>query len=286
MTSKGLGKGLGALLGEESTKPNQERGVTMIPISHIEPNVSQPRRIFDDQALNELSESIRLHGILQPLAVRRLSTGYFQIIAGERRWRASKLAGLTELPVIILEADDRRTMELSLIENLQREDLNPIEEAEGFRSLIEEFGLKQEEAASRVGRSRSALANTLRLLTLPDDIKSLVSKGELSEGHARALLQLPTKKSMSDAAARIIEKALSVRETEAYIKKLLLDADKEPESLPDKPNYLLDVEKRLSSCLGRKVRIVSGRGKGRFELEFYGNDDLERLISALESLST
>lgn len=285
MSSKGLGKGLGALLGEDSTKPDQEHGVSMISISHIEPNLSQPRRVFDDQALNELAESIRIHGLLQPLAVRRLSTGYFQIIAGERRWRASKLAGLTELPVIILDADDRRTMELSLIENLQREDLNPIEEAEGFRSLIEEFGLTQEEAASRVGRSRSALANTLRLLSLPGDIRTLVSEGKLSEGHARALLQLSSPKMMSEAARHVIAKAFSVRETEQYVKKLL-SVPSESVSKENKPSYLEDVEMRLSSCLGRKVRIAQGRGKGRLELEFYDDGDLNRLIALLENLST
>ncbi len=283
MPVKGLGKGLGALLGEEAAQPRQESGVILVPISHIEPNMSQPRKAFDDEALNELADSIRRHGVLQPLAVRRLKTGFYQIIAGERRWRASRMAGLTELPAMVLEADDRRTMELSLIENLQREDLNPIEEAEGFRSLIDEYGLTQEEAAARVGRSRPALSNSMRLLGLPAEIKDMICTGTLSSGHARAFLQLSTHSEMMRAAQHVFSKGLSVRQTEAYVKKLLTDAAK-PQTDRPQPNYLEDTEKKLSERFGRKVRIVSGRDKGRFEFEFYGQDDLELLIRTLESL--
>lgn len=283
MPVKGLGKGLGALLGEEAAQPRQESGVILVPISHIEPNSSQPRKAFDDDALSELADSIRRHGVLQPLAVRRLNTGFYQIIAGERRWRASRMAGLTELPAMVLEADDRRTMELSLIENLQREDLNAIEEAEGFRCLIDEYGLTQEEAAARVGKSRPAISNSMRLLALPEQIKEMVCAGTLSVGHARALLQLSSHSDMLRAAQYVLSKGLSVRQTEAYVKKLV-SQEKKPQPEYTQPNYLEDIEKDLSERFGRKVRIVSGRGKGRFELEFYGQDDLERLIHALESL--
>ena len=186
-TELGLGRGLNALLGDPDLQPQGEGSVTL-PISQVEPGLNQPRKRFDQEALADLAESIRIHGIIQPLTVRRLSTGYYQIIAGERRWRAAKLAGLTEVPAVIMEADDRKVMELGLIENLQREDLNPAEEARGYQTLMEEYGLTQEQVAQQMGKSRPAIANTLRLLALPEDIMKLVEEGQLSAGHARAIL--------------------------------------------------------------------------------------------------
>ena len=281
-SSKGLGKGLGALLGDAADTTQDSSGRTMLPISHVEPNSSQPRHAFNDGALEQLSDSIKLYGIIQPLIVRRLPSGYYQIIAGERRWRAARLVGLSEVPAIIIEADDRHTMEIALIENLQREDLNAIEEAEGFRSLIEEFGLTQDEAATRIGRSRPALTNSLRLLSLPDEVKALVVSRELSGGHARTLLPLSGHKALSSAVHTIVSRGLSVRETESLVKKLLKKTDAPIKDPISPPSYLLDLEKRLSGRLGRRVHILAGRKKGKIELEFYDNDDLDRLLAALE----
>jgi len=281
---KGLGRGLGALLGDSAVAPDRSSGKTFLPISQVEPNSSQPRRAFGDEALSELAESIRMHGIIQPLTVRPLPSGYYQIIAGERRWRAARLAGLSEVPVWITEADDKKAMELALIENLQREDLNPLEVAEGFRSLIEEYGMTQEQAAARVGRSRPALTNSLRLLLLPDDIKALVANNSLSGGHARALLPLVSEGGISQAAARVIEKGLSVRETEALVSRILKEKHSVPQSSAGKINYAAEAEQRLSGLLGRRVHIAAGRKKGKIELEFYNNDDLDNLLAALEKI--
>ncbi len=277
----GLGRGLGALLGDEALRA-PEGGSVSLRIAEVEPNPDQPRKQFDEQSLNDLAESIRRHGVLQPVAVRRLSSGFYQIIAGERRWRAARLAGLAEIPAIVFEADDRRAAELALIENLQREDLNPIEEAEGLQSLIEEYGLTQEEAALRVGRSRPAVANAMRLLSLCPPVREMVLTGALSAGHARALLSLPAQK-QEQAARKTVAEGFSVRQVEALAQRLLSE---EKPAKKQEPNYLEEHEKRLSQGLGRRVRIVPGRQKGRVELEFYGNDDLDRLMSLLDTLNT
>ena len=245
---------------------------------------SQPRKSFDEAALAELADSIRTHGIIQPLTVRRLASGYYQIIAGERRWRAARLAGLQEVPVIVMEADDRKAAELAMIENLQREDLNPMEEAAGFQALIQTYHMTQEEAAQRVGKSRSAVANALRLLGLTPAVRQLVESGDLSAGHARALLPLPA--SLQEKAAEaVVAGGLSVRQTEALAKRLSAeDAPPPPPPVETGPDYTAEAQKDLASRLGRGVRIVSGRKKGRIELEYYGVDDLNDLLEALALL--
>lgn len=280
---RGLGRGLGALIDDFSV-PESAQAVTSLPLQKVEPNPNQPRHRFDEEELQALADSISEHGILQPLAVRKMEGGFYQIIAGERRWRAARLAGLQEVPVVVVEADDKTVMELALIENLQRQDLNPMEEAEGYRVLTEEYGLTQEEAAARVGKSRPAVANALRLLALPDEVRELVEKGELSAGHARAILSLPTKTKQKTAAQRILALRLSVRQAEAMCKRLAAE-EKKPE--PPKHmgvDYVAECEKALSRRLDRKVRIVNGKRKGRFELEFYGEDDLQRLYEILLAL--
>ena len=277
----GLGRGLGALLGEEALK-SEAAGSLYVDISQVEPCASQPRKAFDEAALAELAESIRIHGIIQPLTVRKLSSGYYQIIAGERRWRAARLADLREVPVVVVEADDRKAAELAMIENLQREDLNPMEEAAGFHTLIETYHMTQEEAAAQVGKSRSAVANALRLLSLAPSVAALVESGKLSAGHARALV--PLSPALQERAAEaVVSGGLSVRQTEALAKRL--SADKKPEKAPPTgPDYTAEAQKDLSSKLGRGVRIVTGRKKGRIELEYYGVDDLNDLLEALALL--
>ena len=277
----GLGRGLGALLGEEALKA-EASGPLYLPISQVESCSSQPRKRFDEVSLAELADSIREHGIIQPLTVRKLASGYYQIIAGERRWRAARIAGLQEVPVIVIEADDRTAAELAMIENLQREDLNPMEEAVGFQSLIETYHMTQEEAASRVGKSRSAVTNALRLLTLTPSVAKLVEEGKLSAGHARALL--PLSPSLQEKAAEaVVSGSLSVRQTEALAKRLSADPadEKKPSGQVD---YAAEAQKELSSKLGRGVRIVTGRKKGRIELEYYGMDDLNNLLDALATI--
>lgn len=280
---RGLGRGLGALIDDFSVSESTQT-VTSLPLQKVEPNPNQPRHRFDEEELQALADSISEHGILQPLAVRKMERGFYQIIAGERRWRAARLAGLQEVPVVVVEADDKTVMELALIENLQRQDLNPMEEAEGYRVLTEEYGLTQEEAAARVGKSRPAVANALRLLALPDEVRELVEKGELSAGHARAILSLPTKAKQKTAAQRILALRLSVRQAEAMCKRLAAEEKKpEPPKHTD-VDYVAECEKALSRRLDRKVRIVNGKRKGRFELEFYGEDDLQRLYEILLAL--
>lgn len=280
---RGLGRGLGALIDDFSASESTQT-VTSLPLQKVEPNPNQPRHRFDEEELQALADSISEHGILQPLAVRKMEGGFYQIIAGERRWRAARLAGLQEVPVVVVEADDKTVMELALIENLQRQDLNPMEEAEGYRVLTEEYGLTQEEAAARVGKSRPAVANALRLLALPDEVRELVEKGELSAGHARAILSLPTKAKQKTAAQRILALRLSVRQAEAMCKRLAAEEKKpEPPKHTD-VDYVAECEKALSRRLDRKVRIVNGKRKGRFELEFYGEDDLQRLYEILLTL--
>ena len=282
---RGLGKGLGALLGDAALQA-QEGGSLSLPISQVEPGVKQPRKRFDEDSLHDLADSIRTHGVIQPLTVRRLSSGYYQIIAGERRWRAAKLAGLREIPAVIIEADDRKVMELGLIENLQREDLNPIEEANGYHVLIDEYGMTQEEVAKRVGKSRPAVANALRLLALPDAVHQLLEEGKLSAGHARAILSAPTGELQKKLAQKVIAEDLSVRQTEALAKRLAA-GEKEPPSPtpgPDLSIYLRAAEKDLAARFGRKVHIVNGKKKGKVELEYYNPEDLNALLDLLEQL--
>ncbi|MDY3985208.1 ParB/RepB/Spo0J family partition protein [Dysosmobacter sp.] len=278
----GLGRGLGALLGDDVLKA-ETSGSLMLPISQVESCSSQPRKYFDEASLAELAESIREHGIIQPLTVRKLASGYYQIIAGERRWRAARLAGLQEVPAIVMEADDRKAAELAMIENLQREDLNPMEEAAGFQALIDNYHMTQEEAAQRVGKSRSAVTNALRLLGLTPPVRKLVEEGKLSAGHARALLPL-SPAVQENAANAVVAGGLSVRQTEALAKKLAAEK-KAPKKNPSAGvDYTAEAQKELSSKLGRGVRIVTGRKKGRIELEYYGLDDLNDLLEALALL--
>ncbi len=281
-TELGLGRGLNALLGDPDL-PEQNEGSVSLPISQVEPGLNQPRKRFDEEALSDLAESIRVHGIIQPLTVRRLASGYYQIIAGERRWRA---AGLREVPAVIIEADDRKVMELGLIENLQREDLNPAEEARGYRTLMEEYGLTQEQVARQMGKSRPAITNTLRLLALPDEVMKLVEENALSAGHARAILGAPTAALQKEAAARVVKEQLSVRQTEALIKSLQKEKKERPKTQgPDLSLYLGELEKDLAGRLGRKVKIAHKGKKGRIELEYYSDQDLEALLALLRRLN-
>ena len=282
-SQKGLGKGLGALLGDFDEEVSGNTPYQVLPIYKVEPNPHQPRQDFDEVELQSLSDSIAEHGVVQPLTVRQLESGYYQIIAGERRWRAARMANLTEIPAVIIEADDKKAMELALIENLQRQDLNPVEEALGYQTLMTEHGLTQEEAAGRVGKSRPAVANALRLLNLCPEVLDKVRSGQLSAGHARAVLSLKTEKKQKEAAQKIIALGLSVRQAELLCKNM----EKEP--VPEKTptfavDYVSECEKQLSKQLGRGVKIVNGKRKGRFELEFYGQEDLQMLLDALMSL--
>ena len=279
-SQKGLGKGLGALLGDFTEEPLEKSAYQLLPIYKVEPNPDQPRHDFDEEELQALADSITVHGIIQPLTVREMPNGYYQIIAGERRWRAARVANLSDVPAVIIEADDKKAMELALIENLQRQDLNPLEEALGYQTLMNEYGLTQEEAAGRVGKSRPAVANALRLLGLCPEVQERVRKGELSAGHARAILQLKSEKKQQEAAQKIVALGLSVRQAELLCKNM----SKEP--VPQKKevfavDYVAECEKSLSKHLGRGVKIVNGKRKGRFELEFYGQEDLQNLLDAL-----
>ena len=278
----GLGRGLGALLGDDVLK-TESTGNLYLPISQVESCSSQPRKRFDEAALAELAESVREHGIIQPLTVRKLASGYYQIIAGERRWRAARIAGLSEVPAIVIEADDRKAAELAMIENLQREDLNPIEEAAGFQSLIDTYHMTQEEAAARVGKSRSAVTNALRLLNLAPAVRTMVEEDKLSAGHARALLTL-SPALQKQAADAIVKSGLSVRQAEQMAKQLSAKPKEPKKPTSDAVDYTAEAQKELSGKLGRGVKIVSGRKKGRIELEYYGLDDLNDLLEALSLL--
>ena len=284
-TELGLGRGLNALLGDPDLQPQGEGSVSL-PISQVEPGLNQPRKRFDEEALADLTESIRIHGIIQPLPVRRLASGYYQIIAGERRWRAARAAGLLEVPAVIIEADDRKVMELGLIENLQREDLNPAEEARGYKVLMEDYGLTQEQVAQQMGKSRPAIANTLRLLALPDDLMTLVEQGDLSAGHARAILGAPTVALQRQCAKKVVESDLSVRQTEALVRAVQKEKkEKKPKNEgEDISIYLADLERDLTGRFGRKVKIAHKGKKGKIELEYYDTQDLERLLEVLQSM--
>ena len=282
-SAKGLGKGLGALLGDFAEETAEKSPYQHLPLHKVEPNPHQPRQDFDETELQALADSITEHGILQPLTVRELSSGYYQIIAGERRWRAARLAGLQEIPAVIVEADDKKVMELALIENLQRQDLNPVEEALGYQSLMQDHGLTQEDAARRVGKSRPAVANALRLLQLPEEVLEMLRSGKLTAGHARAVLSIGSEKKQREAAQKIAALGLSVRQAELLCKNM--DKAPAPEKIPSLAvDYIGECEKQLSKHLGRGVKIVSGKRKGRFELEFYGAEDLQNLLDALLKL--
>ena len=280
-SQKGLGRGLGALLGDFDQDAAEDSAYKLLPLHRVEPNPDQPRQDFDEEELAALAESIRVHGVLQPLTVRETGGGYYQIIAGERRWRASRMAGLTDVPAIVIEADDRKAKELALIENLQRQDLNSVEEALGYQSLMNEFGLTQEEAAQRVGKSRPAVANALRLLTLDEKVLDMLRAGELTAGHAKAILMLKSEKKQLEAAQKIANLSLSVRQAELLCKNMSKEQPEKKEPATFQVDYVRECEKSLSKHLGRGVRIINGKRKGRFELEFYGQDDLQTLLDAL-----
>lgn len=283
-TRKGLGKGLGALIEDFNDQPaGADGGAVRLPLQKIEPNPLQPRKTFDPEELDSLAESIRMHGIIQPLTVRKLPSGFYQIIAGERRWRAARLAGLYEVPVVVIEADDKKAMELALIENLQRSDLNPIEEALGYQELMGTYEMTQEQAAARVGKSRPAVANALRLLSLSPSVLELVRAGSVSAGHARALLPVKDESQQFSIAQKVMALGLSVRQTEALCKRLCKQAQPIKEQ-PPQVDYLAECEKELTAGLGRKVRIISGKRKGRIELEYYGQEDLQQLYDALQAI--
>ena len=285
---RGLGAGLSVLFGDDLE--DEKENLSVLPIGKVEPRQEQPRNYFDEEALQALADSIATHGIIQPITVRPLPNGQYQIIAGERRWRASRLAGLSEVPVRVLEADDRTTAELALVENLQREDLNPMEEAKGYKALMEEYGLTQEETARSVGRSRPAITNAMRLLNLSPAVIPLVEKGALSAGHARALLPISDPARQKQAADEIIAKSYSVRRAESLAARIAKEAAA-PEA-PEAPapsgvqiDYAKEISDELSKLLGRRVRLQEGRKGGKLELEYYSADDREALIEALKRLS-
>lgn len=283
-SQKGLGRGLGALLGDFSDTTAEDSAFKQLPLHRVEPNPDQPRQDFNEEELQSLAESIRVHGVIQPLTVRETGDGYYQIIAGERRWRASRLAGLTEIPALVIEADDKTAKELALIENLQRQDLNSVEEALGYQSLMDDFGLTQEEAAERVGKSRSAVANALRLLTLDEKVLEMIRVGSITAGHARAILMLKSERKQVEAAQKIANLGLSVRQAELLCKNMSQEQQEKKEEPVLKVDYVKECEKSLSKHLGRGVKIINGKRKGKFELEFYGQEDLQVLLDALMTL--
>ena len=275
---------MGALIPTDDPIIADNSPYKLLPIHKVEPNPDQPRRDFDEEELQALADSIATHGVVQPLTVREMPNGYYQIIAGERRWRAARLAGLSEVPAVVMEADDRKTMELALIENLQRQDLNPVEEAMGYHALMADYGLTQEETAERVGKSRPAVANALRLLSLDPEVLLMVRKGNLSAGHARAVLSLKKVKLQQEAARKIANLGLSVRQAELLCKNMAKEPAVVQQPLTLAVDYVAECEKNLSKRLGRGVKIINGKRKGKFELEFYGQEDLQVLLDALMNL--
>ena len=275
----GLGKGLGALMLENTTEDMV--ATNTLPISEIIPNKEQPRKTFDEDALAELAESIKQHGVLQPLLVRPLPSGGYQLVAGERRWRASRMAKLREVPVVVKELTDTETMEIAIIENLQREDLNPIEEAEGLQALIDKCGFTQEEVAASVGKSRSAIANSLRLLRLPQEVRDMTREGSISAGHARALLSLDNEAVIYEAAQNIVNNNLSVRDIERLVKIQDKNAVVSQKRYNRRDSFYDEVELTLSEVLGRKVKVYNGKGKGTLEIEFYSQEDLKNIANKL-----
>ena len=278
--SKGLGKGLGALMGDDMMDLHEEKNSLLLPISQVESCAAQPRKLFDPDALADLADSIRQHGIIQPLTVRKLQSGYYQIIAGERRWRAARMAGLDQVPAIVVEADDRKAMELAMIENLQREDLSPMEEAEGYRMLVENYGMTQEQAARKLGKSRSALANSLRLLNLPENVLELLKSGFITIGHAKVVLGLPTPELQEEAAQMIADNQLNVRQAEALCKKLAKPA-KEPKEPEPRGTLPVEVEESLKQALGSEVNVAYHGGKGKLTVHFYSDEQLRAFANLL-----
>ena len=284
-TKKGLGRGLSELFGDDILDNENEGELIYAPIAKVEPRAEQPRNRFDDDALQELADSIAQDGLIQPITVRRREGGFYQIIAGERRWRACRMAGLVEVPVRVIEADDRRVAELALVENLQREDLNPIEEAKGYKLLIEEYGLTQEDAARSVGRSRPAVTNAMRLLMLTPPVMEMVEKGKLSAGHARAILSVSEPSKQLAAANEIIKKNYSVRKAEQLAARIAREPRQAPEESGEiSVDYAAEISNELSKKLGRKVKLIDGKRNGKIEIEFYGADDREALIEKLLKL--
>jgi ParB family chromosome partitioning protein len=287
MAGKGLGAGLGALFGVAALV-TPTRDFVYMALTKIEPRKDQPRNIFAEEGLEELSESIREHGVLQPLTVRSIGGGYYQIIAGERRWRAARQAGLLEVPVRVVEADDRKATELAMVENLQREDLNPVEEARGYKTLISEYGMTQAEVAQRVSKSRPVVANALRLLSLPENLLVKLENGELTVGSARTLLALNNEEQIQSAAETITKGRLTVRDVEKLVRKLKKERSEAGRKSDGGVvvNYVEELEIRLAKALGRRVRIIEGKQKGRIEIEYYDRDDFERLYEMLSGLQS
>ena len=284
-SQKGLGKGLGALLGDFTEEPLEKSAYQLLPIYKVEPNPDQPRQDFDEEELQALADSITVHGIIQPLTVREMPNGYYQIIAGERRWRAARMANLSDVPAVIIEADDKKAMELALIENLQRQDLNPLEEALGYQTLMNEYGLTQEDAARSVGRSRPAVTNAMRLLMLTPPVMEMVEKGKLSAGHARAILSVSEPSKQLAAANEIIKKNYSVRKAEQLAARIAREPRQAPEESGEiSVDYAAEISNELSKKLGRKVKLIDGKRNGKIEIEFYGAGDREALIEKLLKL--
>ena len=283
MIKKGLGKGLGALIASDNEDSNSEelKGIQQIRINDIEPNTDQPRKSFDDAKLQNLAESIKKHGIVQPIIVKKEKDTY-KIVAGERRWRAAKIAGLNAVPAIVKDISSKEIMEVALIENIQREDLNPIEEAEAYERLIKEYNMTQEEISTTVGRSRPAIANSLRLLNLVDSVKKYLISGELSSGHARALLAIEDKELQEKAAKEIIEKNFNVRDTEKYVKQFL--SRKQKVKSEKYEAEILEIEEKLKEILGTKVKLINKKNKGKILIEYYSNEELERIIELVYSI--
>ena len=289
---KGLGKGLDSIFADNYIEvAASNEGVQTLRLSEIEPKSDQPRKYFDTESLEQLADSISKHGLLQPIVVRALDNGFYQIIAGERRWRASKLAGLTEIPAVVVQADEFKAAQLSVVENIQREDLNPYEEAQAYASLMKDFNMTQEEVSSQVGKSRSAIANILRLLDLPDEVLEMLKTGDISAGHARALLSLKDKDSIVDTAQKILIRSLSVRDTEDLVKKLnkLFDTaskqienpDEDDENAPLVVDYINDLERKARAITGRQIKIKSKGNNKVVQIEFADNEDLEELLVKL-----
>ena len=278
MPKQRLGRGLSALIPELPQVDGQ--GKKEIPVNDMAPNRNQPRQRFDAEKMEQLAESISKHGVVQPIAVRRIDRGY-EIVAGERRWRAARMAGLKTVPAIVMELDERQAMEIALVENLQREDLNPIEEAEAYKTLMEEFGLTQEEISSAVGKSRPAIANTLRLLSLSAEIQKMLRDNLLSAGHARAIITLGEKE-QKEVAKRVLEGELSVRETEKLVGSLAGGSKAKAVPARDKKPWVVDMEQRLGEILGTKVQIIQGKKKGKIEIEYYSTEDLERILEQIK----
>lgn len=289
MAGKGLGTGLSALFGDAAFDNENVSDFDYLPISRVEPRKDQPRNIFGEESMQELADSISEHGMLQPLTVRELNNGYYQIIAGERRWRAARMAGLKEVPARIIEADDKKATELAMVENLQREGLNPIEEALGYKQLMDDYQMTQEEISRRVGKSRPVIANALRLLSLPKILLDKLEAGELSPGAARAILSLESEDDMLSAADMVISQQLNVRQVEQLVKKLkqskVAPKQEEPKNDGIVVDYMREVERQLTAGLGRKVKVSDGKRRGKIEIDYYGHEDFEKIYDALLSLN-